>query len=71
MLLAIIGLVVGVALSMSATKLMGGLLYSTPATDGGTFALVGAMLVGIAALACFLPARRALKIDPVQALRTR
>jgi putative ABC transport system permease protein len=71
MVLASVGLVVGVGLSVSATKLMGGLLYNTPATDGGTFALVGAALVGIAALACFLPARRALKIDPVQALRTR
>lgn len=71
MLLAALGLMVGVGLSMSATKLMGGLLYQTPATDGSTFALVGAALVGIAALACFLPARRALKIDPVQALRTR
>jgi predicted permease len=69
MILAAVGLVVGVGLSMSATKLMGGLLYNTPATDAGTFALVAATLVGIAALACFLPARRALKIDPVQALR--
>jgi putative ABC transport system permease protein len=71
LLLAGVGLVVGVALSMSVTKLMGGLLYNTPATDGETFGLVGATLVVIAAMACFLPARRALKIDPVQALRTR
>jgi ABC-type antimicrobial peptide transport system permease subunit len=71
LLLAGLGLVVGLALSMSMTKLMGSLLFNTPATDGGTFALVGAALVLIAAAACFLPARRALKIDPVQALRTR
>jgi len=69
--LAVLGLVLGVALSMSLTKLMGRLLYDTPATDGQTFALVATTLVVIAAAACFLPARRALKIDPVQALRTR
>jgi ABC-type antimicrobial peptide transport system permease subunit len=69
--LAVLGLVLGVGLSMSLTKLMGGLLYNTPATDAQTFALVATTLVLIAAIACFLPARRALKIDPVQALRTR
>jgi predicted permease len=71
LVLAFVGLALGIGLSMSAAKLMGGLLYDTPATDAGTFALVGTTLVGIAALACFLPARRALQIDPVQALRTR
>ena len=71
MVLAAVGLALGVGLSMSATKLMSGLLYDTPATDAGTFALVGTTLLGIATMACFLPARRALKIDPVQALRTR
>ena len=69
--LAVLGLVLGLVLSMSLTRLMGGLLYNTPATDGQTFALVATTLVLIAAVACFLPARRALKIDPVQALRTR
>ena len=71
LVLAAVGLALGAGLSMSATKLMGGLLYNTPATDGTTFVLVATTLVGIAALACFLPARRALKIDPVQALRPR
>jgi putative ABC transport system permease protein len=66
-----VGLVAGIALSLSVTKLMGGLLYNTPATDGGTFVLVASTLLFIAAAACFLPARRALTIDPVQALRTR
>jgi putative ABC transport system permease protein len=71
LVLAAVGLALGAGLSMSATKLMGGLLYNTPATDAATFVLVATTLVGIAALACFLPARRALKIDPVQALRPR
>jgi predicted permease len=67
--LAIIGLAIGIGVSLVATKLMGGLLYATPVTDGRTFATVATLLIGIAALACFLPARRALSIDPVQALR--
>ena len=71
LVLAAVGLALGAGLSMSATKLMGGLLYNTPATDAATFLLVATTLIGIASLACFLPARRALKIDPVQALRPR
>jgi putative ABC transport system permease protein len=71
LLLASVGLVVGVAVSLSVTKLMKGLLYDTPATDARTFMLVGLTLMAITGAACFLPARRALKIDPVQALRGR
>ena len=63
------GLVVGVALSLAVTKLMTSLLFATPATDSLTFASVAVALIGVAALACALPARRALKIDPLQALR--
>jgi ABC-type antimicrobial peptide transport system permease subunit len=50
---------------------MGSLLYATPTTDILTFAGVAMMLVAIAGLACALPARRALQIDPLQALRGR
>ena len=71
LLLASIGLIAGVGLSLSVTKLMSSLLYDTPATDRGTFVLVALTLLGIAAATCFLPARRALKIDPIQALRVR
>ena len=71
LVLAALGLGVGVVVALAATKLMRGLLFNTPPTDAGTFALVAIALVGTAALACFLPARRALSIDPVQALRTR
>ena len=63
------GLVVGVALSLAVTKLMTSLLFATPATDSLTFVSVAVALIGVAALACALPARRALKIDPLQALR--
>ncbi|MDB4874872.1 MAG: hypothetical protein JWM41_1318 [Gemmatimonadetes bacterium] len=71
LLLASVGLVIGVAVSLSVTKVMKGLLYDTPATDARTFVLVGLTLMAITGAACFLPARRALKIDPVQALRGR
>ncbi len=63
------GLAAGVATSLAVTKLMSGLLYDTPPTDGVTFAGVATLLVVIAAGACLLPARRALTVDPVQALR--
>jgi predicted permease len=63
------GLIAGVATSLAATKMMSGLLYDTPPTDGVTFVAVAALLVAIAAGACLLPARRALTVDPVQALR--
>jgi putative ABC transport system permease protein len=64
------GLVAGIATSLAVTKLMSGLLYDTPPTDGTTFVGVAALLVAIAAGACLLPARRALTVDPVQALRS-
>jgi ABC-type antimicrobial peptide transport system permease subunit len=67
--LVLAGLAAGVVTSLVLTKLMGGLLFDTPPTDGVTFAGVAALLVVIAAGACLLPARRALTVDPVQALR--
>ena len=71
LVLASLGLVVGVVLSLSLTKLMRSLLFDTPATDATTFVLVALTLIGITAVACALPARRALQIDPLQALRIR
>jgi putative ABC transport system permease protein len=71
LVLVVVGLVAGLATSLGVTRLMSGLLYDTPATDSGTFAGVAVMLVAIASVACLLPARRALKVDPVQALKAR
>jgi putative ABC transport system permease protein len=71
LVVALIGLAAGLVLSVVLTKLMSSLLYATPATDLLTFAGVSVMLIGVATLACALPARRALQIDPLQALRIR
>ena len=67
--IAAVGLAVGVVLSLAVTKLMSSLLFATPPTDLLTFAVVALALIGVAALACAVPARRALEIDPLQALR--
>jgi len=71
LVVAIVGLVIGVGLSLGLTKLMGSLLFATPATDLATFVGVSVLLLVIAALACALPAKRALEIDPLQALKIR
>src|SRR5205085_8752793 len=63
LMLASLGLVVGVALSLSLTKLMSTLLYDTPATDATTFVLVAMTLIAITGIAIALPARRACVIN--------
>jgi putative ABC transport system permease protein len=66
---AVLGLIVGLAASLEVGRLMRDLLYEIDPLDPAVFAAVAAVLVAVAALACFFPARRASRLDPMQALR--
>jgi predicted permease len=67
--LAIAGAAVGLACALIVSHLMAGLLYGVRATDPLTFAGVALLLIGVALLACYIPARRAIRVDPLLALR--
>jgi putative ABC transport system permease protein len=69
MKLAFIGAGAGLAASLALTQLMKGLLFGVTANDPLTFASVALLLLAVAWLACWLPARRATKVDPMVALR--
>jgi len=69
MRLAGIGLGVGLAGSLGLTRLMSSVLYGVSATDAATFALVSSLLAAVVLAACYIPARRAAKVDPMIALR--
>jgi putative ABC transport system permease protein len=67
---ALIGLVLGLAASAAVSRLMQEMLYETRPLDPPVFVAVSATLMLVAALACLVPAWRASRVDPVQALRT-
>jgi len=68
-ILTLAGLGAGLVGAMVITRFMSGMLYSTSVRDPATFVLVPALLFAVALLACYLPARRAARIDPMVALR--
>jgi putative ABC transport system permease protein len=69
LVLASIGVVAGIAASVAASRVLSGLLYEIAPTDLGTYAVASVTLIGVAALAAWLPARRAARVDPMIAMR--
>jgi ABC-type antimicrobial peptide transport system permease subunit len=67
--LTVIGLAIGVPLALGLTNLLPNVLYGVGRHDPVTFVAIALMLGAVAVLACYVPARRAAKVDPMVALR--
>jgi putative ABC transport system permease protein len=67
--LAVTGVTIGLALAFALARLIASMLFQTSAADPPTFSVVPLLLLGVALLACYLPARRAARVDPMNALR--
>jgi ABC-type antimicrobial peptide transport system permease subunit len=68
-LILAIGVAAGTAGALALTRAMATLLFGVSATDPATFAGVALLLAAISAIACFIPARRATRVEPIVALR--
>jgi ABC-type antimicrobial peptide transport system permease subunit len=69
MTLAVIGIAAGIVGAFALTSVMSALLFGVTARDGVTFATVTTILAAVALVACYIPARRAIRVDPMVALR--
>jgi putative ABC transport system permease protein len=69
LLLTIAGVVLGLVAAFALTRLLSGLLFGIGVVDTTTFTTISILLVIVSLVACYLPARRAMRIDPLRALR--
>ena len=67
--LTVVGLVLGLVMSLGVTRFLESLLLGVSSTDALTFLAVALLLSAVVLVACFIPARRAMRVDPAQALR--
>jgi putative ABC transport system permease protein len=67
--LTLVGVGLGLAAARALTRVMDSLLYEIKPSDPITYVVVSGLLLGVGFLACWLPARRATKVDPIQSLR--
>jgi putative ABC transport system permease protein len=67
--LALVGVLVGVAVALGLTRFMADMLYGVKASDPLTFVVTVVLLLAVAVVACYIPARRAMRVDPMVALR--